>query len=409
MTLFEYAQSVTSKFGKTLRTGEVLAKILTTNDDAGRHGVLVPADVYSFFPDLPVPDPSQNATDEFESCDYLSGRVGVLKYKYYQRYPERRITRLNSVLNNREHEPRIVVFLKAKLADGAIEYFVDCADSSPNSRFGFLFTLLFGDEIEIASGVFTLRPVESSAFSIDENLSELLGEFDRVCAEGWIESLRKGPTGIGYTFESLLGIKENNEQIADFKGIEIKCKGIKEDAADSTGKLNLFQRAPVWAQKMSTKERIRQVGKASANGLFRCHSQVTTTANNVGLSLRVLDVERKIDLQKLAEPLGHWTFEALQKRLEEKHSRAVFVKAKIQEKESKRFFKYEELVYCERPSMDRFVDLVGHRNLVFEFMMSERPGGEIKNHGYPWRLIREEFLESLFSFQIKLRQKQIKN
>ena len=32
-----------------------------------------------------------------------------------------------------------------------------------------------------------------------------------------------------------------------------------------------------------------------------------------------------------------------------------------------------------------------------------RANGKIRNHGYPWRLVRAEFLDQLFTFQIKLR------
>ena len=51
------------------------------------------------------------------------------------------------------------------------------------------------------------------------------------------------------------------------------------------------------------------------------------------------------------------------------------------------------------------VDRVGlaDRNIVLEFTMSEKPDGTIRNHGYPWRLMRAEFLGQLFAFQIKLR------
>jgi hypothetical protein len=79
------------------------------------------------------------------------------------------------------------------------------------------------------------------------------------------------------------------------------------------------------------------------------------------------------------------------------------VKAKTRPTKSKTQFSYEELVYCDRPSIARFVELVVHRNIVFEFTMSEKPNGSIRNHGYPWRLIRSEFLDQLFAFQIKLR------
>ena len=139
------------------------------------------------------------------------------------------------------------------------------------------------------------------------------------------------------------------------------------------------------------------------DGLYAGFSQVTVTPNNLGLLLDVLNANNKIDLRKHADALGHWSFKQLEERLAEKHSRTVFVKAQIRSSKSKTQFSYEELVYCDRPSIGRFVDLVTNRNIVFEFTMSEKSDGSVRNHGYPWRLIRAEFLDQLFSFQIKLR------
>ena len=51
--------------------------------------------------------------------------------------------------------------------------------------------------------------------------------FDEVSSRGFVVSLRTGDTGIGYTFETLVGVEENNDKTADFKGIEIKCKQTK--------------------------------------------------------------------------------------------------------------------------------------------------------------------------------------
>jgi hypothetical protein len=243
--------------------------------------------------------------------------------------------------------------------------------------------------------------LDAYVFSADTALTELLGKFDEVKDRGWVDSLREGDTGIGYTFETLFGIKENNDQKADSQGIEIKCKGIKEGSTGNSSKINLFQACPTWNVKATTKELIRILGSQGDDGLYTCYSQVTTAPNNLGLLLDILS--SKIDLRKNLDALGYWSFEQLQRRLAEKHSRTVFVKAKNRICKCKTQYSYEELVYCDKPSIDRFVDLVEKRNIVFEFTMSEKRNGMVRNHGYPWRLIRAEFLDQLFAFQIKLR------
>ncbi len=101
LTLEKYAESLVRNSGKTLKTAHVFAKVLTANDDSGRHGVLVPAEAYSFFPDLPIPDPTRNATLALPAFDALSKVPKTLAYKYYERYPERRITRVQRLLNER--------------------------------------------------------------------------------------------------------------------------------------------------------------------------------------------------------------------------------------------------------------------------------------------------------------------
>ena len=403
ITLFGYASDQARKAGKKFLSGEVFAKILTRNDDSGRHGVLIPSDAYSFFPDFQILNPKQNATKEFFAFDALKSAGVTLAYKYYERYPERRITRLHSSLNDLNSEYRILVFLKSKESDGETSYYFDCANSATSGRFTELFQLVFGEEVSAEPGRFVVRPVDSDAFTIDSILEELLAKFDQIKELGWIDTMRSGDTGIGYTFESLLGIQENNDQKADFKGIEIKCKGTKEDGGASSRKINLFQEGPTWNLGITAKERIRVLGQLGADGLYACYSQLTTAPNNLGLLLDIIESQNKIDLLKNQNTVGHWSFAQLEGRLLEKHSRTAFVKARTRTTKTKNQFSYEELVYCDRPSINRFVDLVAHRNIVFEFIMSEKPNGIIRNHGYPWRLIRSDFLDQLFAFQIKLR------
>jgi hypothetical protein len=112
-------------------------------------------------------------------------------------------------------------------------------------------------------------------------------------------------------------------------------------------------------------------------------SQVTAKPNNIGLLLGVLNADSRIDLRKNADALGYWIFGQLEKRLFEKHSRIAFVKAKTKSTKTKAQFFYEELVYCDKPSIARFMNLVENRRIVFEFLLSEKPDGTVRNRGYP--------------------------
>jgi hypothetical protein len=401
VTLREYSQNACLRFGNALRSGEIFAKILTTNDDSGRHGLLIPSEAYDYFPALEIHDPTQNATRLFSAYDLVASKQTELAYKYYQRYPERRITRLNGKFNDIAHGPIFAIFLKATHEDGSIGYYIECLNAG-DTTYELMLKAVFGLDVETKPGSFVAREIDSLVFAYDETLSELAALFDNVRAQGWIESLREGSTGIGYTFESLIGIEENNKQEADYKGIEVKCKH-KKDTGGASGKINLFQKVPNWCKKMTGKERIRQIGSITDTGRFGCHSQVTTKVNNLGLKLSVDETEKRIELLKSVEPLGYWPYRVLENCLAKKHARAIFVKADVRKAENKTYFRYDELIYCEQPSMRNFIGLVEDRDLVFEFMMSEQESGSIRNHGYPWRLNREELLKELFAMKIQLR------
>ena len=57
---------------------------------------------------------------------------------------------------------------------------------------------------------------------MEKNFNSLYFRFLRIKQLGWIKSMRKGPTGVGYTFEELLNKKEDHLPLPDYKGIEIK-------------------------------------------------------------------------------------------------------------------------------------------------------------------------------------------
>jgi hypothetical protein len=401
-TLGGFAREIADRASINIVGGEVLAKILTDNDDSGRHGVLIPVESYGFFPELPIANVAVNATTEFTSFDAARGEWRGLAWKYYERYPERRVTRLNSKLNNRDAGRRLIVFLHVRDNAGRSFYLDDACVEGVDARFPGVLQMLFGKVVKADPGAFVRLPLDFTELVVDQPLEQLLSAFDRVRELDWVESQRQGDTGVGFTFESLLGIKENNDRRADFMGIELKCK-LARNASIASGKINLFQQGPEWVNRMPMTRRLRVLGQRRPDGRYACFSQVTSQPNNLGLQLLPVTAENRIDLLKNFQLVGRWTIPILEKRLTEKHARAAFIKADARRSETSTQYRYRELIYCERPSIRRFVDMIGTNEVVFEFTMSEKPGGGIRNHGYPWRLASEDLLDHLFAVQVRLR------
>lgn len=376
---------------------EILAKVLTSNDDSGRHGVLIPEAAYSFFPQLEIPDPEENATSYFELTDEAEGAMRKVAWKYYQRYPERRVTRLNAGINDGGAN-RLVVFTRTTSLGQPVRYSFGFANN--RADFERLARKYFEPNgVAPVCGAF-VRISEGDQFQEDKALKRLLSRFDTFRGE-WQPAMRTGPTGVGYTFETLMGVAENNDKTADFLGIELKAKVRKE--AGTLGKTNLFQQAPEWSQSLTQAELIRKIGQLRPDGSWACYSAVTVETNNLGLYLLPKDPDSRVNLRKVDEPIGFWPYATLERRLLEKHNRAVFVDAKSRSTKGQISFRYGELVYCERPKIENFVSLVKSGDILFEFTMSEKEHGKIRNHGYPWRMKDQSVLSQLFALQLRLR------
>ena len=56
------------------------------------------------------------------------------------------------------------------------------------------------------------------------SIEEITKRLSKLKLQGYVRSLRKGPTGVGHTLEKHLKLKENNISIPDFGQIELKAQ-----------------------------------------------------------------------------------------------------------------------------------------------------------------------------------------
>lgn len=226
-----------------------------------------------------------------------------------------------------------------------------------------------------------------------KRLQQFLKKFDEVTAKGFTPALRRGSTGIGFTLETLLGIKENNSPQGDFLGIELKSQRGGSFRSSSSKKMNLFLKEPRWLDGLSHKERIPKYGYVDDNGRTALYSTATSRENSHGLKLT--PARRELLLSFRGDPVASWPYETLEGRLQEKLRETVFVGARTRETGDREEFHFQTVLYCREPSARRLADLISTGEGMVELRMHIKETGAARNHGTAFR-IRQHSLPQLY-------------
>lgn len=246
-----------------------------------------------------------------------------------------------------------------------------------------------------------LPPTPSQAAQSDA-VSAFLESFDRIAARGWVPTLRAGSTGVGYTLETLLGIKENNSPGGDFRGMELKAYRDDDMQMGDTEKMNLFLKEPKWTDGLNHAERIRQFGYVDDNGRRAMYSTVQIRPNSHGLGFRIDHESERLYMQFESRDVAYWAFSILAKRLNEKHSEVAFVAAHARGSGKAEEFRFYGVTWCCDPSIADFVELIDAGDVVLELRMHITPGGSVRNHGSAFR-IRQNRIPALYAETIQYR------
>ena len=114
-------------------------------------------------------------------------------------------------------------------------------------------------------------------------------KFQTLKKQGFVKSLRKGATGVGFTFETLIGLKENNLALSDIDDVEIK---VHRDNSKSMITLFTFNKK---AWQINPLDAIRKYGSYDDSGRLGMYYTMSLRPNSAGLFLSVNDT--KISVQ----------------------------------------------------------------------------------------------------------------
>ncbi|PEB69603.1 hypothetical protein COJ38_21895 [Bacillus cereus] len=393
--------SIENVIGSIEQYDYLFCKVLTKNDDSGRHGVLIPVYAYSMFPDFTAFNPiaKVNYTEEIVTIwPSLNNLRKKSSWKHYHRYPERRMTSLSPELLNDKVPNSIFVVCKLK---NLREY--KCFVITPDSENYMLVSQAFN--INIDNDLYEGKAAFISAnefLESEENvaLKELIEFIESKKEDGYVKTLKKGDTGVGFTFESMLGISANASKSPDYKGIELKCSRSKQEKhkrKSSTGKQTLFTLIPNWGHLGNRKALVEQHGyddiERNRKGLY---CTIKVVPNSYEFYLLLNREQEKISIMKHGEEVVFYEFERLKEALENKHKESLFITAHARkDEEGEEEFLYDSAIYCNNVSFDGFLDLISENLLGLDFAIHIKDG-KARDHGFLWRLENKKYLLRLF-------------
>lgn len=244
----------------------------------------------------------------------------------------------------------------------------------------------------------------SEGFSTDKsnilymNFQELCSKLEEIKQIGYVETHRKGDTGIGKTLEDLLKIEENNVPGPNVANVELKSgrKG-------TVSMLTLFTKNP--KPKGANRELFEEFSYEDEGRRLILHTTLSATGYNTLRGEKGLKIEINNDKIKIVDPenesWGYWDRETLEKRFERKYPALVYIKADAKMVGDVEEFWFNEAWYLEGFSFKHFVELLEEGKIFVDTRIGRDPNGKIHDHGTGFR-VKQDNLDQCFERRINI-------
>lgn len=224
---------------------------------------------------------------------------------------------------------------------------------------------------------------------------ELLSKLRDVAARGYVKSLRPGPTGVGMTLETLLGIQANSSKSPDFKGIELKASRATIGRRATTSRVTLFSKVPDWkSSPVKSAVALLQAHGYERDGRRQLYCSMNHVPNSLGLFLTADENDLFVNSSR-TEPHSkvlRWDMAALKQAFSEKHRETFWVKASVKKAANgSESFHYTRVVHTRAPIVSSLESLFdrGHLELDFLLHLMDRAAGlkpRARDHGYLFKM-----------------------
>ncbi|MCP9356709.1 hypothetical protein KBX49_01775 [Liquorilactobacillus satsumensis] len=237
-----------------------------------------------------------------------------------------------------------------------------------------------------------------------DNINSRKTEFDFGDNKVWYKSHRNGPTGIGKTFEDLLGKKEDNLPLPDFHQIELK-------AHDKIGNsyITLFTKSPNIPRGVNTLLRQTYGYFDSGNDQKILHTSVSSSLQFNAKSNHYFQIINDED-QKLLKLLiytsdkklikdnftAEWSYEVLQKSLLKKLKTLAIIITSTKHYNGKTYYSYDAIKVVRDISLNQLLTALSDNKLIIDLRLgvyhSGAKKGKTHDHGTGFRIKYKDLL-----------------
>ena len=219
---------------------------------------------------------------------------------------------------------------------------------------------------------------------VEIDIKKKLPEINR---KGFIETKRKGDTGVGYTLEEELGIAENNKRMGDLsylgKGVELKTQ-----RSSTTAPVTLFSQNPE-KPILNNKAMLVKYGYTDENGRLSLYVEIKASKpNSQGLMLRTAKEEKRLYVSHVKDgDLWFWKINSLRPKIE----RLFFVVADSKKENGTEYFHYIKAHFLIGFNKDKFFEQIEQGKIVVNLRMHLKKSGSVRDHGTVFRGKFEDF------------------
>lgn len=229
-------------------------------------------------------------------------------------------------------------------------------------------------------------------------------DFDLGDNKVWYESHRKGPTGIGKTFEDLLGKKEDNLPLPDFHQIELKAHD-----TDGNSYITLFTKSPNIPRGINTllrqsygyfdpksDQKILHTSVSSKlqfNAKSNHYFQIVNDKAQRSLKLCVYTSNKTLIKDAFT---AQWSYEVLEKSLNKKLKTLAIIMSSTKHHNGQTYYSYDAIKVVRNLSLSQLLTALSDNKLIIDLRLgvyhSGKNKGKTHDHGTGFRIKYDDLL-----------------